>query len=280
MSKPQASVEEKIAEWLHTQGYPLEMAVASTLRQHFVVTQSDYYLDPDTGKYRETDVVATAIRQLTQRPLRYFRITFTFECKTSEDKPWILFTGGKTPDLLDRIKERAASVGGRQILAALADDSRAQGLSIFDIDSPPAYGFTQAFTSGQDRAYESVMSAAKAAAAMVDQADRFEPFHRSYALIALPVVVLRGGLFAASLSKDGGLSVAKISEGTLLWRNPIVSRSHTIVKVVTAETLGSYAARMSNSISELFKIVESLPASPEVPSEKQTATSRRSPKGR
>lgn len=49
----------KITAWLETQGYPLEMRVASALREvGFDVSQGEYYDDPETQTAREIDVVA------------------------------------------------------------------------------------------------------------------------------------------------------------------------------------------------------------------------------
>ena len=50
-------LEKRVADWLKTQGYPLEMRVASALREvGFDVSQSEYYNDPDTQTSREIDV--------------------------------------------------------------------------------------------------------------------------------------------------------------------------------------------------------------------------------
>ena len=53
-------LRKKIEEWLLSQGYPLEMQVASEWRNSgFSVTQSHYYSDPENTSLREIDIVAS-----------------------------------------------------------------------------------------------------------------------------------------------------------------------------------------------------------------------------
>ena len=52
-----SEIEKKLKKWLNEQGYPLEMQVAESFRKAgFDVSQSDYYLDPETNILREIDV--------------------------------------------------------------------------------------------------------------------------------------------------------------------------------------------------------------------------------
>ncbi len=79
----------KVADWLKKEGYPLEMKVADIFRRNgFGVDQSSYFIDPETGKMREMDVIATAIDKYTSN----INISWVIECKSSKKYPWILFT--------------------------------------------------------------------------------------------------------------------------------------------------------------------------------------------
>jgi len=56
----QDKLEAKISDWLRTQGYPLEMKVASALRKEDFFCQPKPILHrPRTGTSREIDVIAT-----------------------------------------------------------------------------------------------------------------------------------------------------------------------------------------------------------------------------
>ena len=78
----------KIAKWLRGQGYPLEMIVAAALRkENFYTNQGFYYSDPETNTSREIDIIATKMDTFG-----LFQVQFVVECKSSLDKPWVLFT--------------------------------------------------------------------------------------------------------------------------------------------------------------------------------------------
>jgi hypothetical protein len=67
MSEPEnTSYKESsndVRKWLSEQGFPLEMKVAEAFRSHFSVRQAQYYTDPESGKLREVDVVASQGRK-------------------------------------------------------------------------------------------------------------------------------------------------------------------------------------------------------------------------
>src|SRR5687767_1963194 len=84
-------MKSAVLDWLEKQGYPLEMHVAEEFRKAgFEVTQSEFYLDPDTNQPREVDVLATNYVEITPTE-RVVRIRFVIECKRSRDKPWVMF---------------------------------------------------------------------------------------------------------------------------------------------------------------------------------------------
>src|SRR6476469_3471123 len=77
-SKPK-SVISAVRTWLDKQGFPLEMRTASAFRAAgFDVRQSSYYVDAETGKAREIDVIAYDPDPLM---LGLTRIVFVLECK-------------------------------------------------------------------------------------------------------------------------------------------------------------------------------------------------------
>jgi hypothetical protein len=125
-------MEDKVREWLETQGYPLEMQVARTFQEcGFRVIQGEYYSDPATATLRETDVVASMVAEMAGCHLR---VSFVAECKSqSADKPWILFTRGARLADPARVAQRAASENGQRLLLALANDETVQSLELFQV---------------------------------------------------------------------------------------------------------------------------------------------------
>ena len=108
-------LKDKVAQWLDTQGYPLEMQVAREfLKERFTVRQSEYYEDPETKVAREADVIAYAQAELAGC---LTKLTVCAECKVSNDKPWILLTSPQRALAKPaRVVQRAASRLGAMLL--------------------------------------------------------------------------------------------------------------------------------------------------------------------
>jgi hypothetical protein len=241
-------INQRVSEWLATQGYPLELSVAKAFRaERFRVMQAEYYTDPESQSAREIDVVAS----MDARQSDYlFRVSFVVECKMSREKPWVLFTSDG-PGLADpaRVVQRASNRMGARLLRALAKENSMHGLALFHLHGPPCHGVTQAFTSGLDAAYAALLGSAKAtkALALARGASRVPMLQ-----LFFPLVVIEGRAFNYCLRDDGRATVDEVAEGTLLWRNPVVDVSHTIVDIVTVAGLSSYVTRAAAACQELF----------------------------
>jgi len=85
----------RIRSWLGEQGYPLELRVAHAFQSAgFEVSSSEYYNDPDEGKPREIDVIASMSAFVCGISIQ---IAFMIECKSSKKKPWVLFCSQSSP---------------------------------------------------------------------------------------------------------------------------------------------------------------------------------------
>jgi len=255
---------DKICGWLNKQGYPLEMSVAKALHaQAFSVTQSEYYTDPDEGESREIDVVG---RKQWEVENIICRISLVIECKTSRDKPWLLFGAENTP-LADRARvlQRPATLAGKVLLSYLMEEPTTSSMPLFQLEGRHGYGLTQAFTSGNDAAYKAVMAASKAAhsigLAIDAKRKNITPATPSpqkyYAFLHFPVVVVSGNLFRCTMdSKTGNLTLDEIPRGVLVWRNPVVGQPHSIVHIVTEADFPAFVAGANSTILQIKKIFE------------------------
>jgi hypothetical protein len=152
-----APLESRVLGWLKEQGFPLEMEVASMAKAAgFEVSQSDYYIDPDTGEPREIDLV------LSLNNLKHgFSLTYNLfvECKSSRDKPWLMFS---TPNELAGALTEENRLKFLELQSAFISNDPADTLllrSTFDgnvvnlyprLNTEPwlGYGVTQAFAQG------------------------------------------------------------------------------------------------------------------------------------
>lgn len=252
------NIEEKISAWLKNQGYPLEMQVASTLQDlNFRVIQSEYYKDPESGDFRELDVVGFMQREVGDVVLR---ISFMIECKCSVDKPWLLFTSRNTRlSNRARIAQRAANTIGQGFLWEIVDQIEIQNSPLFSIPERPAYGVTQAFTSGKDICYSAVTGVSKAAQAEIRELDKKKTdlvdfLAADICSIIFPVVVVDARLFEVFLAGESEPNVGEIENGVLLWRNQFVGNPHTIVNIVKVEAFKEFAHMAAQSIKAIFDL--------------------------
>lgn len=251
------NINDRITDWLNSQGYPLEMSVAEVLQNlNFNVRQSEYYIDEESAQHREIDIVASLQKEVGDKLIR---ISLILECKVSKDKPWIIFTSKNTRIATPgRVAQRAGSKFGNIILRNLAHKKEIQDLNLFSLPERPGYGLTQAFTSGNDVAYNSCISVSKATRAIVIQADQIR--NERYVNISFPILVIDGRLFETYLNDSNEMSVNEVSQGILLWRNPVIGMPHTVINVITKDVLEDYFSSIRTDILKIFDYISENPS--------------------
>jgi hypothetical protein len=250
-------LEEKIKAWLEKTGYPLEMSVARHL-QHagFTAVQFEYYPDPNSGQYRETDVVAYEDHKNDSIQVL---LLLVFECKAAKDKPWVLFsTESRLPPSV-AVQQRATSSHYTQILTKLSCDPVIQNSSLFSLPNRTGYSSVTAFNDkkdvSEDRTYASIMSVASACRGLIAKIGQATRAAQNIHMFATPFLILRGQLYEAYLGKDGNTQIVAINDGVLAWRNPVLA-NFSFVRVMTEEWLERTASRLKEeakcSVSEMF----------------------------
>ena len=88
------TLEEKLIEDINKSGYPLEIEISSILDDKWDLFNNAYYLDKNTGKEREIDIVAlrTTIRKGKSRILFTTQVVLVIECKKSNTHAWVFFS--------------------------------------------------------------------------------------------------------------------------------------------------------------------------------------------
>jgi hypothetical protein len=236
-------LEANIRGWLEAQGYPLEMRTAAAFRlAGFRAVQSAYYEDPETSAWREVDVVAD-IPEITPSA----RIVIVAECKSSRQKPWLLFTSPKRPiSGPSRVMERISNQRGQEWLESIKLRHDIQSLRLFRVSPTPAYGITQALRRDQpDVTYAAALAAAKASIS----------FARSKSpTVVFPLVVTDARIFTCSLRENDptAIDLEEVTAGDLLWRNPVAQRRYSIIKIIGIEELDKFAATAYRSAMNLM----------------------------
>jgi hypothetical protein len=266
-----ADLKTAVQNWLEKSGYPFEMEVANAFREaDFGVSQAVFYADPETKQQREIDVVASdSVALIKAGHTVYLR--FVVECKTSHDKPWVMFTS----------RSRAATRGGTSNMGMYSLMGRAKGLTVrailsrdrafdslplFDVanDLRPAYGMVQALgkSDGFDASYSAQMQAVKAAIAILDDDKRVRPlrlrFRPESATMVCPVIVLDGPLFLARLNETGnGIELIERERHFLAVSNPEVTAQMSFLTVVTRQGLAKYVSDAAQARNTMFAVCKS-----------------------
>jgi len=251
MSNTRGNLEDEVAKWLESQGYPLEMEVASEFQKNgFKVHQSSYFNDPDTGKSREIDVVATKVIYTGDT---FAVIRFVIECKSSKNKPWVVFT--RDNEVIDFEYSNWYVVNQRgwdyMLHSSIAGKLEKHELS-YHKGIEIGYGITQAFTSGEDVTFKALNSVAKCAVAYIEVAKS-----KKYDVveIVIPIIVIEGDLLEARLKK-GKLNTRRTEESVVQWDTVIGDKAGFTIYIVSRNTLSSFvvkAGKMADRICEDWK---------------------------
>jgi hypothetical protein len=232
VSGDQFTLNARIATWLSESGYSLEMSVARGLQSAgFSIVQSEYFEDSESEKWRETDILAYCEARGSNggRPV----FSYVVECKGGKH-PWVLFTAPENYPFSLATVRRATSEAGRSILGALQYNDAIINSPLFEVPPRTGYGLSVAFReSGKpDPTFDGLNSVCRAAIAQIK---KLESVTSDYLIpFAWPTIVINVPLFECYLDDAGEPQVEQITKGTLIWKNPMITR-HTIVQIYTAD---------------------------------------------
>lgn len=242
MGKNVKNLEDEVTKWLDSQGYPLEMEVASELQKNgFGVHQSSYFKDPETGKSREIDVVATKGIYTGET---FATVRLVIECKSSKNKPWVVFTrDNEVVDFEFSNWYTTNQKGGDYILHSALTEKFDQYELNHHRRKEIGYGITQAFTSGEDVTYKALSSVGNCAAAYIERASSKK---LNIVEIVIPVIVIDGELLETRL-QEGKLDTKRTEESVVRWDTVIGAEAGFMVHVVTKKSLSSFAVKAGNT---------------------------------
>jgi hypothetical protein len=231
---------EKVKQWLEGQGFSLEMRTASAFRKaRFEVRQSTYYIDPETRKPREIDVLAS-LYDLTG----IVRVHFVVECKSSQ-KPWVLLSSRDTLTGYNRIHAFGAlNQTARSLLMKHFQELVHDRLPWLEKPDLVAYSFRQAF-SEVDVAYTASIGVVKACESLVRATSRYDTF-----AFAFPVIVTDSPLVQCVLGENGEIQVQQVSKGEFLFSGHDLG---TCIRVLNIDALDDYVGEAQKVAPRLLR---------------------------
>ena len=243
----------KIRNWLDEQGYPLEMKVARSFQgAGFSVSSSEYYLDPDEGKPREIDVIASMETTISGVS---FQMAFAVECKSSKKSPWVCFQSRRKQQCEPSVGflARHATIQGRNLLMEISCSPDITTGRLFNLPDDYAYGVTNVFKKGVDLSYQAIVGARKAAHALITHYDRIQklpnPVHT--VCIAFPLVVVDTPIFKCALGEAGDIEMSKVASQTILRTG--FDTYYSIVEIVDASALEAFIESKAELISNFLR---------------------------
>jgi hypothetical protein len=150
----------KVGKWLNEEsGYPLEMNTAAALTSAgFEVVQGDYFPDDKTNTPRELDV--TGYVTCRNDAGMQVSVALLVECRSSTEKPWLLFTSPDTYPANLAVVRRSTNENGRRVLNKLQFDQNSHKSPLFSMPSRFGYAVSVAMrkaNGNKDHAYEALM---------------------------------------------------------------------------------------------------------------------------
>lgn len=241
------AIEEQVCDWLKKQGYPLEMQVASMLRgNNFCVRQATHYLDVETGKSREVDVLAT-----DADPLGMAEIHFVVECKAG-NKPWILFTSADTLYNYNRFFALGIlSDGARRVLAEKKFDELEEALCWLGKDGRIGYNITEAFTNRTDNTSHAQNTVVKSCTFLLEDNEGWTP----PLIFAFPAIVISAPLFECFLDEDGEVRLSPIDQGWVFFDPRIPEVNGTCIRVISQAGLSAYSSEVCAMKDNLHSVI-------------------------
>jgi hypothetical protein len=241
------SLVERITNWLEGQGYPLEMMTASALRKVGLwVRQSTHYVDVESGKSREIDVLATDSDHYGMS-----EIHFVIECKASK-KPWVLFTSQDTLNNFNRIF--ALGMLSQKAIGAI-NNRFYEAVSVlrwFDKEGRTGYNLASAFSDGEDAAFGAALSAVKASLSLLPAERATHPT----LVFVFPAIVIGAPLFECYLDEAGDLKVGEIEAGWLFFGARIPKFRPTCIRVVSQKGLAGFASEVGEISRKLKEFIK------------------------
>lgn len=198
-------VRRKVQNWLQKTGYPLEMRVAQAARRAnpLWVDQSRNYLDAQSGKVRETDVV---VGWGDRRGQSGGYVYLVIECK-ARPAPWVVFDDGDLPtdDPEQRLWWTAFRTPDDPFGNVRPISVRPDAFTGDTLLGPSRVGtavveatFSEK-TTERNMAWDAVRSAVSAAHGLLSEFSPSKLRRDEAALAAFPVVVTSGALFRSYL---------------------------------------------------------------------------------
>ncbi|UYC14027.1 hypothetical protein [Xanthomonas sp. CFBP 8445] len=224
------AIGESLKRWFNSTGFPLEIEAARSFKHaSFSVEQSSAYVDPETEKGREIDLLAYR-RDATG----CFNAFFAVECKSS-DKPWVVLTSRDQHTRYGGLHIALLSQGARHALGDNIIDYVRIYAEIFG-PSCGGYALKQAFSGQSDLAYAASVGSLKAASWISSEEELGLVF-------GFPVIVVNTTIYEYSESLSGEQNFTEVPDSSFEFRAYWKQNKRAFVRIVSSAHLDSFTQK-------------------------------------
>ncbi|QHI36043.1 hypothetical protein IMCC3317_13960 [Kordia antarctica] len=239
---------KSIKSWINKNGYPLEMKVAKTLKEHgFDIAQSILYKDSETGKYRETDIIAHVTKGINNV---WFNLTFIFECKKTIGKPWVVFTNHSDNKSQNIQPPLFASKNAQILVQTILKNNDYRSPILFPDLKKYGYNIVTSHSENKNLAYSATQSVTKATEYLVKKSNES---NKKFCNIYVPIVVIEGDLIEASLNYDNDIELLEVDYSTVVSTKSFEEQNSSLLTVVTSDYFGKFAMELMGDCEQFFK---------------------------
>ncbi|RGL29736.1 hypothetical protein DXC69_24670 [Paenibacillus polymyxa] len=241
-----SNVNSRLIEWLNRHGYSLEMKLGKRMNEaNYFTRNSAYYIDQDTNKFREIDVIAQ-YKEITG----FLNISFVFECKSSKSNPYVLFTSADTLNYRNKLFSFSYnSDSSKGILLEKGDEI--ESIPWLNKEGRVGYHFVQGFKDNQSDTYQAVTGVLKASKYILDSIKYPDAYN-----FVFPIILVEGELFECYLDENNEARFETIQRGFLLEDISIENSYSPCILVMKFDFLDSFleeAYELTEKLSNLTK---------------------------
>ncbi|MEG9329229.1 hypothetical protein V6B16_14915 [Salinimicrobium catena] len=239
--------KQNIKNWIEKNGYPFEMMVAKSFKKAgFEISQSVLFKDEETGKYRETDIIAHESKNIEKV---WFNISFIVECKKSNDKPWIIFKNNEQYTLLNKIYPVLITKNGNILIDSITKNSQFRSPLLFPEIKDSGYNIVTAFNSKSDTAYSASQSVLKACEYLLRKSNDSD---KRFCNLYVPIIAIEGELFESHMDSNNDLELNEVDYSSVISTKSFEEKNSNYIRIVSSKNLDNFTLKLRNEVDELF----------------------------
>lgn len=243
-----SEINTKILDWIKKGGFPLEMKVAkSFIKAGFDVVQSVYYMDIESEKLRETDIIATKSLLINRV---WVNIAFVIECKSTLEKPWVILINDGLKYYHDELPIYITN-NGRKFIEATKKNDEYRSDFLFRNRRKIGYSLVTAFNKeGKEPSYEAIQSLTKACEYFMKESNNKRDYQMN---IYLPIVIVEGLLFNATLAQNEEIQIEQVNNSEIQITRSFHSFGDANLRIFDHSDLDNTADILFRQCNELFE---------------------------